>query len=160
MKKLFLIMVLSALNANTYAENDNIKLLNENRHNSINIDDPIFTFSAMDASNTTMRRLPNNHIFTRDKLTDRFCWEVRNLPANKRLYNVDLTLTAPSPTTFINSEGQRTYSSTYTSHLQLEAKEGRIGDCGMFEAGDPTGTYVLQITVEGKAYPEQAIILR
>lgn len=160
MKKLFIIMALAALGANAHAENDSVKLLDENRHRSINLGEPVFTFSAMDASNTAMRRLPNNHIFTRDKLTDHFCWEVNNLPANKRLYNVDLSLTAPSPTTFINSEGQRTHSNTYTSNLQLEAKEGRITNCGMFEASDPTGTYVLQITVEGKAYPEQEIILR
>lgn len=160
MKKLFIIMVLAVFGANAHAENESVKLLDENRHRSINLGEPVFTFSAMDASNTTMRRLPNNHIFTRDKLTDHFCWELSNLPSNKRVYNVDLSLTAPSPTTFLNADGQRVHSSHHVSHVQLEAKEGRIGECGMFEASDPTGTYVFQVTVEGKAYPEQEIILR
>lgn len=156
-------LMLAACAAFAQAENQNevIRLVDDFRETPQKIvGEPQYTFYAVDTAQTIYRRLPNNHVFTRNRLSDRFCWELSNLPANKRLYNVDLMLTAPSMTTFLDTNGNRVSSTEHISNVQLEAKNGRISECGMFEAGDPAGTYVFQVTVEGKTYPAQEILLR
>lgn len=162
MKKSMIALILAACATFAQAENQNnvIQLVDDFRETVQLVGEPQYTFYAMDAAQTIHKRLPNNHIFTRNKLSDRFCWELSNLPANKRLYNVDLSLTAPAMTTFLDADGNRISSTQHISNVQLEAKEGRIGECGMFEASDPTGIYVFQVTVEGKTYPAHEILLR
>lgn len=160
MKKSLIAMLLAACATFAQAENNTIQFVDDFRETVQLVGEPQYTFYAADTSNTIHRRLPNNHVFSRNKLSDRFCWSLSNLPANKRLYNVDLSLIAPSLTTFLDADGNRISSTQHVSNVQMEAKEGRIGECGMFEAGDPAGTYVFQVTVEGKTYPAQEILLR
>lgn len=159
MKKYIVAMLMTAWAAVAFAENDTVPLLADSRVIRIT-SEPTFSFFAVDASSTIMRRLPNNHTFTRERLSDRFCWQVNNLPANKRLYNVDLELIAPSVTSFVDGNGNRVRGISNITNLQLEAVEGRISECGGFEASDPAGEYQFIITVEGKSYPTQTMTLR
>lgn len=159
MKKYLVAVLMTMCAGAAFAENDTVSLLPDSRAISLTAE-PTFTFFAVDASSTAVRRLPNNHTFTRDNLNERFCWQVSNLPANKRLYNVDLELIAPSVTSFLDSDGNRVRGLSNVSHLQLEAVEGRIGECGGFEVNDPTGDYQLIVSVEGKKYPAQTMTLR
>lgn len=160
MKKSLIALTLAACATLAHAENETIQLVDDFRRTPALSGEAQYTFYAVDVSDTIARRLPNQHIFSRNQLKQHFCWELTGLPANKRLYNADLSLTAPSVTTFLDSDGKRISSNQHVSHVQLEAKEGRIGECGMFEASDPAGTYTFQVKVEGKTYPAHEIILR
>lgn len=157
MKKYMLAVLMTVCATTAFADN-NVPLL-DNRVIST-VAEPKFAFYAADTASTIVRRLSNQHVFSRDRLTDRFCWELTGLPANKRLYNADLELIAPTITTFVDLDGNRVRSLSNIVNVQLEAVEGRIGECGAFEAGDPPGEYQFNVTVEGKKYPMQSIILR
>lgn len=159
MKKYLVAVLMTMYAGAAFAENDTVSLLPDSRAISLTAE-PTFTFFAVDASSTAVRRLPNNHTFTRDRLTDQFCWQVTNLPANKRLYNVDVEIIAPSVTSFMDDKGNRIRGMSSVTNLQMEAVEGRINSCGSFEANDPAGDYQVIVSVEGKKYPAQTMTLR
>lgn len=159
MKKYIMLMLMAIMATTAFAEKNPVSLLPDSRVIAAK-NEPIFTFFAVDTTSTVLQRLPNNHVFSRERLNERFCWQVSGLPVNKHLYNVDLELIAPNMTWFVAADGKRMRGVSNVTNLQLEAVEGRIMECGGFESNDPAGKYRLIVTVEGKSYPMQTMILR
>lgn len=123
--------------------------------------EPEFVFGVVDASSAVQRIRPvQSYEFSKNKLNERFCWQVHNLPANKRLVTIQSELIAPAITSFLDKDGNRINATSIKEWTDLEVIEGVVGTCGFFEASDPTGQYILNIMVDGKRYPAQTMILK
>lgn len=123
--------------------------------------EPEFVFGVVDSSSPVQRIRPiQNYEFSKNKLNERFCWQIYNLPANKRLVTIQSELIAPSLTSFLDKDGNRITSTSIKEWADLEVIEGVAGTCGLFEVSDPVGEYTLKITVDGKRYPTQTMILK